>query len=58
MEGPLDLTSALRSASPVVTALATARVITDIASVSYPEGYHSPHPDLNRNVKNGKFRYH
>ena len=56
--GPLDLASAIRSASPFFTALAAARVITDIASVSYPEGYHSPHPDLNRNVKNGKFRCH
>jgi hypothetical protein len=50
--GPLDLT---RSASPVVAALAT--VIADIATVSYPEGYHSPNPDLNQNVENGKFRY-
>ena len=59
--GPLDLsgaTGAIRSASPVVAALATARVIADIATVPYPEGYHSPHPDLNQNVKNGKFRYH
>ena len=56
--GPLDLTGAIRSASPVVAALATARVIADIATVPYPEGVHSPHPDLNQNVKNGKFRYH
>ena len=56
--GPLDLTSAVRSASTVVDTLAAARVIADIATVSYPEGYHSPHPDLNQNVKNGKFRYH
>ena len=56
--GPLDLTGAIRSSSPVVAALATARVIADIATVPYPEGYHSPHPDLNQNVKNGKFRYH
>ena len=55
--GPLVLTSAIRSASPVVAAPATARVITDVATLSYPEGYHSPHPDLNKNVKNGKFRY-
>ena len=55
--GPLDLTSATRSASPIVMAFATARVIADIATVSYPEGYHSPHPDLNQNVKNRKFRY-
>ena len=59
--GPLDLTGAtgaIRSASPVVAALATARVIADIATVPYPEGYRSPHPDLNQNAKNGKFRYH
>jgi translation initiation factor 4G len=52
--GPLDLT---RSASPVVADLATARVIADVATVSYPEGHHSPNPDLNQNMKNGKFRY-
>ena len=56
--GPLNLTSAIKSASPVVAALATARVIADIATVSYPEGVQSPHPDLNQNVKNVKFRYH
>ena len=55
--GPLDLTSAMRSASPVV-ALAAARFIDDIATVSYPEGVQHPHPDLNQDVKNGKFRYH
>ena len=39
--GPLDLTSATCSASPVVAALATARVIADIATVTvsyYSEG--------------------
>ena len=46
--GPLDLSGAIRSASPVVVALATAHVIADIAIVPYPEGYHSPHPDLNQ----------
>ena len=56
--GPLDLTGAIRSASPVVAALATARFIADITAVPYPEGFHGPHPDLNQNVKNGKFRYH
>ena len=55
--GPLDLTGA-KSASPVVAALATARVIADIATVSYPEGVNSPHPGLNQNVKDGKFRYY
>ena len=56
--GPLDLTGAMSTSSPVVAALATARVIADIATVPYPEGVNSPHPDLNQNVKNGKFRYH
>jgi Eukaryotic translation initiation factor 4G1 len=59
--GPLNLsgaTAAIRSASPIVAALATARVIADIATVPYLEGYHSPHPDLNQNVKNRKFRYY
>ena len=56
--GPLDLTGAIRSASPVVAALATARFIADITAVPYPEGFQGPHPDLNQNVKNGKFRYH
>jgi hypothetical protein len=52
--GPLDLTSiGYAPASSVVAA----RFIADIATVSYPEGYQGPHPDLNQNVKNGKFRY-
>ena len=52
--GPLDLTSVRYvPASSVVTP----RFIADIATVSYPEGYHGPHPDLNQTVKNGKFRY-
>ena len=55
--GPLDLTNAKRSACPVVASLAAARFITDITTVSYPEGCQGPHPDLNQNVKNGKFRY-
>ena len=56
---PLDLTrSASRVVAPrVVAPLAATRFITDIATVPYPEGYHSPHPDLNQNVKNGRFRY-
>ena len=55
--GPLDLSGA-RSTCPVAASLAAARFITDIATVSYPEGYQGPQPDLNHNVKNGKFRYH
>ena len=56
--GPLDVTSAIRSASSVVASLAAARFIADITTLSYPEGYQGPHPDLNQNVKNGKFRYY
>ena len=41
----------VESHAPVVTSLATASVIADIATVSYPEGYHSPNPDLNRTWK-------
>jgi len=55
--GPLDLSRVVRSASPVVASLAAARFIADIATVPYPEGYQGPHPDLNQNMKNGKFRY-
>ena len=60
--GPLDLSGATSPASSV-TALASsvaalANVIADIATVPYPEGFHSPHPDLNQDMKNSKFRYH
>ena len=57
-QGPLalDLTSAIKSPSPYVGALAAARFIVDITTVPYPEGIQCPHPDLNQNVKNGKFR--
>ena len=51
-------TSDKRSASRVVGPLVAARFIADIATVPYPEGLLKPHPDLNQNVKNGKFRYH
>ena len=51
--GPLDLSGAIRSASPLVSSLTSALFITDIATVSYSEGYRGPHPDLNQNLKNG-----
>jgi translation initiation factor 4G len=56
--GPLDLEEAKKSnvAAPQ-SALATARIISDIHSVPYPEGVHSPNPALNQNAKEGKFRY-
>ena len=56
--GPLDLDEAKKShiAGPQ-SALATARIISDIHTVSYPEGVSSPNPALNQNAKEGKFRY-
>jgi translation initiation factor 4G len=38
-------------------ALASARIIEDLDSISYPDGTRSPHPDLNVNAEKGKFRY-
>ncbi|KZT21061.1 hypothetical protein NEOLEDRAFT_1121622 [Neolentinus lepideus HHB14362 ss-1] len=57
--GPLDL-SVTRSSSisaSLPSALATARIIEDLGSVTYPEGIQSPKPELNAHAKNGKFRY-
>ena len=60
--GPLDLSGATSPASSVTSlassVAALANVIADIATVPYPEGFHSPHPDLNQDMKNSKFRYH
>ena len=36
--------------------LATARLIEDIAVVSYPEGIKGPNPALNVNPRRGQFR--
>ncbi|CCM03917.1 uncharacterized protein FIBRA_06068 [Fibroporia radiculosa] len=57
--GPLDLSSAKSQPvpQPLPSALATARVIEDINSVSYPEGIRSPKVELNVNARHGKFRY-
>jgi len=56
--GPLDLTEAKKSTiTTPSTALATARIISDISTVPYPEGVSSPLPELNQNAKEGKFRY-
>jgi hypothetical protein len=56
--GPLDLEEAKKSsiAGPQ-SALATARIISDIHSVPYPEEVSSPNPALNQNAKEGKFRF-
>ncbi|KAI0941635.1 hypothetical protein AcW1_003473 [Taiwanofungus camphoratus] len=57
--GPLDLSSTKNQSisQPLPSALATARVIEDLGSVSYPEGIMSPKVELNVNAKQGKFRY-
>ncbi|KAF8911486.1 hypothetical protein CPB84DRAFT_1722762 [Gymnopilus junonius] len=56
--GPLDLSVAKKANIPAPqTALATARIITDISTVQYPEGVLSPRPELNENAKAGKYRY-
>jgi hypothetical protein len=39
------------------SALASARIIEDLDSISYPDGTRSPHPDLNVNAEKGKFWY-
>ncbi|EPQ55181.1 hypothetical protein GLOTRDRAFT_61048 [Gloeophyllum trabeum ATCC 11539] len=57
--GPLDLSGARQATipQPLPSALATARIIEDLGSVTYPEGIQSPKPELNANAKGGKFRY-
>ncbi|KZT72244.1 eukaryotic initiation factor 4f subunit eIF4g, eIF4e-binding domain-containing protein [Daedalea quercina L-15889] len=57
--GPLDLSSTRNQpiSQPLPSALATARIIEDLGSVSYPEGIKSPKVELNVNAKHGKFRY-
>ncbi|KAI0696675.1 hypothetical protein C8T65DRAFT_583280 [Cerioporus squamosus] len=57
--GRLDLSSTKNPAipAPLPSALATARIIEDIGSIQYPEGFKSPKPELNVNAKQGKFRY-
>ncbi|KAF8161290.1 armadillo-type protein [Crassisporium funariophilum] len=54
---PRDGVAAPHIVAPPPSALATARIIFDIATVQYPEGVSSPRPDLNEGVKDGKFRY-
>ena len=56
--GPLDIHAARRdmSAAPL-SALATARNIERLQDIDYPEGVKSPREDLNKDAKDGKFRY-
>ena len=53
----LDLSNTKNVGGAPLSALATARNIDDIGTVQYPEGVMSPKPELNANVKDGKFRY-
>lgn len=56
--GPLDINAAKRDLSaPPLSALATARNIERLQDVEYPEGVRSPREDLNKDAKDGKFRY-
>lgn len=56
--GPLDINAAKRDMSaPPLSALATARNIERLQDIEYPEGVRSPREDLNKDAKDGKFRY-
>ncbi|EPT00370.1 hypothetical protein FOMPIDRAFT_1049691 [Fomitopsis schrenkii] len=57
--GPLDLSSTRNQpiAQPLPSALATARIIEDFGSVSYPEGIKSPKVEVNVNAKRGQSIY-
>ena len=57
--GSRDLQTALTSSSATTfpSALAAARHIEDINSITYPEGIKSPEVELNVNAQKGKFRY-
>lgn len=56
--GPLDINAAKRDLSaPPLSALATARNIERLQDIEYPEGVRSPREDLNKDAKDGKFRY-
>ena len=56
--GPLDISAAQKQGIPqgLPSALATARIIEDISTISYPEGIKSPKVELNVHAKSGKFR--
>ncbi|KAI6115919.1 hypothetical protein F5141DRAFT_1001013 [Pisolithus sp. B1] len=56
--GPFDINANKRdSSAPPLSALLTARNINRLDEVKYPEGIKSPKTELNRNAKDGKFRY-
>ncbi|KAG8988055.1 hypothetical protein FRB90_002993, partial [Tulasnella sp. 427] len=61
--GPLDLSSAQQPQRPPMTpglpsALASARIIDDLGSVTYPDGIKTPSIELNQGqTKGGKYKY-
>ena len=56
--GPLDLSSTCNQpiSQPLPSALATARTIEDLGTVSYLEGIGNPRVELDINAKRDKFR--
>ena len=55
--GPLDINAAKRDTSAPLSTLVMARNIERFQDIKYPEGIKSPREDLNKDVKDGKFRY-
>ncbi|KAH7883298.1 hypothetical protein F5I97DRAFT_1939113 [Phlebopus sp. FC_14] len=56
--GPLDINAAKKdSSAPPQSALMTARHIERLDEVEYPEGIKSPKVELNKDAKDGRFRY-
>lgn len=55
----LDLSSTKSAdvSAPLPSALASARAIENLASISYPADIKSPRPDLNADAEPGKYRY-
>ncbi|BGP12242.1 hypothetical protein JCM10213v2_000155 [Rhodosporidiobolus nylandii] len=49
--------TASTSSHPSSSQIAAAQPISDLSSVSYPEGIQAPQPELNANAEAGKFRY-
>ncbi|KAH7096849.1 ARM repeat-containing protein [Auriculariales sp. MPI-PUGE-AT-0066] len=56
--GPINIDAARAPMTPgPMSALATARIITDINTMAYPDHIKSPRIELNINAPEGKFRY-
>ena len=55
--GLLDIHAPKRDMSTPLFVLATARNIKRLQDIEYPEGVRGPREDLNKDAKDGKFRY-